>query len=106
MLISAMVSRERKMALAALTGRPAYAWRRPGSEIVKELDFNRMRHLAQVAEKGKFDIFFLADGLSVRNDRMGLEGAKGFSGLTPVCATLVTFRVASVRSFIMAVARQ
>ncbi|MDR8412269.1 NtaA/DmoA family FMN-dependent monooxygenase [Nonomuraea sp. 3-1Str] len=39
-------------------------WSDPGSG--SQLDFDSFRHLAQTAERGKFDFFFLAEGLRLR----------------------------------------
>src|SRR6201996_1184657 len=45
-------------------GHPEAAWRRPGSRLESQLDFEHYRHAAAVAEAGKLDSVFLADTLA------------------------------------------
>ena len=73
-----MKSSKKRMALAVLPTSAPYSWRYEKAHPEGDLDFEVYRHLAQTAERGMFDIFFLADGVSLREDRMGLEGMKGF----------------------------
>jgi len=40
-------------------------------EAGSQIDFSTFRHVAQTAERGKFDFFFLAEGLILR-ERLGL----------------------------------
>jgi alkanesulfonate monooxygenase len=56
---------------------PPFAWRSHHDPNNVQLDFSYYKRLAQTAERGKFHAFFLTDGLSVREDRIGLEGMKG-----------------------------
>jgi FMN-dependent oxidoreductase (nitrilotriacetate monooxygenase family) len=54
------------------------AWRHPASDPENSLDVRHFIHLAQVAERGKLDSIFFADGVAVRgnvrhNSQGGLE---------------------------------
>jgi FMN-dependent oxidoreductase (nitrilotriacetate monooxygenase family) len=51
------------------TGHHVAAWRHPDSHADGGLDFAHYRQLAQTAERAKFDMVFLADGVAVRRDR-------------------------------------
>ena len=56
------------------------AWRHPASDPSRAHDVRHFIHLAQVAERGKLDSIFFADGVAVRgNVRHGSQG-----GLDPV----------------------
>lgn len=46
-------------------GQHIAAWRHPGSNAFGPLNFEHYKRLAQTAERGLFDAFFLADGLGV-----------------------------------------
>ncbi len=50
------------------TGHHVAAWRHPDSDADGGLDFTHYKRLAQTAEKAKFDMAFLADGVAVRRD--------------------------------------
>ena len=52
------------------TGHHVAAWLHPGSQIDAGTNFQHYVHLAQLAERGKFDLMFLADGLAVRDGDM------------------------------------
>ncbi len=43
------------------------AWRYPGAWADANFNFDRLRHLIQTLERGKFDAFFMADHLAVLN---------------------------------------
>ncbi|GHO84056.1 LLM class flavin-dependent oxidoreductase [Dictyobacter formicarum] len=51
------------------TGHHVAAWRHPDAREDGGLDFVHYRHLAQTAERAKFDMVFLADGVAVRRDQ-------------------------------------
>jgi N-acetyl-S-(2-succino)cysteine monooxygenase len=85
-----MTAKNRKMALAVLPSGPPFAWRYPKAEAEGRMDVELYQHLARTAERGKFDIFFLADGYSVREDRIGLAGMKGFSAVHFEALTLLS----------------
>ncbi|GCE30024.1 monooxygenase [Dictyobacter alpinus] len=51
------------------TGHHVAAWRHPDSRADGGLDFAHYRQLAQTAERAKFDMVFLADGVAVRRDQ-------------------------------------
>ena len=44
-------------------------WEHP--EAGSQIDFETFRHVAQTAERGRFDYFFLAEGLALR-ENLGL----------------------------------
>jgi alkanesulfonate monooxygenase len=50
------------------TGHHVAAWRHPDAKADGGLDFAHYRQLAQTAERAKFDMVFLADGVAVRRD--------------------------------------
>ena len=57
----------RKIRLGAFlpgAGQHIAAWRHPGSNEAGPLNFEHYKRLAQTAERGLFDAFFLADGLA------------------------------------------
>ncbi|WP_155888230.1 MULTISPECIES: LLM class flavin-dependent oxidoreductase [Cupriavidus] len=49
------------------TGHHVAAWMHPGSQIDAGTNFQHYVKLAQTAERGKFDLMFLADSLAVRD---------------------------------------
>ena len=51
------------------SGHHAAAWRHPNAWAEHGLDFPNYRQLAQTAERAKFDMVFLADGVAVRRDQ-------------------------------------
>ena len=50
------------------TGHHVAAWRHPDAKADGGLDFAHYRQLAQTAERAKFDMVFLADGVAVRRE--------------------------------------
>jgi N-acetyl-S-(2-succino)cysteine monooxygenase len=50
------------------TGHHVAAWRHPDADADGGLDFAHYKRLAQTAERAKFDMVFLADGVAVRRD--------------------------------------
>jgi alkanesulfonate monooxygenase len=90
------------MVLAALNSSAPYGWRYGRAHGSSDVDFDLFRHLAQTAERGKFDIYFLADGLSVginvREDRVGLRALKGFG-------TVVNFEAVTLLSALSVVTK-
>ncbi|OTG84188.1 nitrilotriacetate monooxygenase [Acinetobacter sp. ANC 4558] len=78
----------RKIRLGAFiptTGQHIAAWRLPNSQPERHLDFEWVKEQVQTAERGLFDAYFLADGLSVN---LGLSESLGVSdkvaGFEPV----------------------
>ncbi len=67
-----------KMALAVIPKGSPFSWRSPGAHAEGDLDFEHYKQVARIVERGKFDAIFLADSLSIREDRIGLEGIAGF----------------------------
>lgn len=59
----------RKMKLGAFLPAPGHhiaAWRHPNARADGGLDFEHYRQLAETAERGKFDLIFLSDGVAIR----------------------------------------
>jgi alkanesulfonate monooxygenase SsuD/methylene tetrahydromethanopterin reductase-like flavin-dependent oxidoreductase (luciferase family) len=54
-------------------GQHVAAWRHPQARSNGALNFEHYKQIAQTAERGKFDAFFLADGLALQQ-RRGAEG--------------------------------
>ena len=50
------------------TGHHVAAWRRPDTQVDAGLNFAHYRRIVQTAERAKFDMLFLADGVAVRRD--------------------------------------
>ncbi|MEF9956869.1 MAG: LLM class flavin-dependent oxidoreductase [Acinetobacter sp.] len=78
----------RKIRLGAFipaTGQHVAAWRHPESQPDKAVDFDFIKEQVQLAEKGLFDAYFLADGLAVN---FGQAEKNGYSdkvaGFEPV----------------------
>src|SRR5579859_5047079 len=51
------------------SGHHVAAWRHPDAQADGGHDFAYYRRLAQTAERAKFDMVFLADGVAVRRDQ-------------------------------------
>ena len=60
-------------------GQHVAAWRHPQAQSNGALNFEHYKQIAQTAERGKFDAFFLADGLALQQ-RRGAEGRTAFGG--------------------------
>jgi FMN-dependent oxidoreductase (nitrilotriacetate monooxygenase family) len=50
------------------TGHHVAAWRHPDAQADAGINIQHYRQIARTAERGKFDLIFLADGVSVRGD--------------------------------------
>ena len=48
------------------TGHHVASWRHPGAQADAGVNFKHYIEIAQTAERGKFDMFFLADNVAVR----------------------------------------
>ncbi|MBC1241505.1 LLM class flavin-dependent oxidoreductase [Nostoc sp. 2RC] len=55
------------------SGHHVAAWRHPNAQADGGLNFQHYKQLAQTAERGKFDMLFLADGLAVWDRGQGRE---------------------------------
>ena len=68
------MTKSTKMALGMLIGQAAgghvAAWRHPDSNANGATDIDYFRHLAQEAERGLFDLFFIADTPAARTDNL------------------------------------
>ncbi len=74
-----MTSNQKKMSLAVIPNGAGYAWRYGDGKATEKLDFNFYKQAAQAAERGLFDIVFIADSYGIREDRVGLSALKGLS---------------------------
>jgi FMN-dependent oxidoreductase (nitrilotriacetate monooxygenase family) len=66
-----MSSKKGQLKLGAFlmnTGHHVAAWRHPDAWAEHGLEFKQYKQLAQTAERAKFDMAFLADGVAVRRD--------------------------------------
>jgi FMN-dependent oxidoreductase (nitrilotriacetate monooxygenase family) len=72
-----MSSPKKHLALAVIPKGASFSWRFGGADAESDLSFAQYKHMAQTVERGKFDVIFLADSLSVREDRIGMEKLKG-----------------------------
>ena len=64
-----MTNSNREMKLGAffmIPGHHVAAWRHPKAEAHHVMNFDFIKRLAQTAERGKFDMIFLADGYSIK----------------------------------------
>ncbi|HEX3735997.1 MAG TPA: LLM class flavin-dependent oxidoreductase, partial [Solirubrobacterales bacterium] len=82
------------------TGHHEAAWRLPGARRAAPLDFEHYRHAAAIAERGKLDSIFFADGLAtgmdVRRNLMGvLEPIGLLAGLAAVTSRIGLIATAS-----------
>jgi FMN-dependent oxidoreductase (nitrilotriacetate monooxygenase family) len=71
---------QKKMFLATIPTGNAHSWRYPGAHAESDIDFEFYRHIAETVERGKFDMIFFADSVSVRHDRIGWDHLKGSGG--------------------------
>lgn len=79
----------RKIRLGAFipsNGQHVAAWRLPEASPERSLDFDYVKELVQTAERGLFDAYFLADGLSVNfgaSEKIGVSSkSAGFEPVT------------------------
>lgn len=76
-----MSNRPSRMSLGAFvheTGQHVAAWRHPDAFPESGMNFAHAKHVAQAAERGKFDLLFLADGAAV--SIFGNEASRGRVG--------------------------
>ena len=76
-----MTSRPSRMSLGAFvheTGQHVAAWRHPDAFPESGMNFAHAKYVAQSAERGKFDLLFLADGAAV--SIFGNEASRGRVG--------------------------
>lgn len=65
------MAQDRKMKLAAYligTGMHVASWRHPASSPNASIDVKALQRLSKIAEKGKFDIAFVADSLAINHE--------------------------------------
>ena len=99
-----MISAPKRMALALLPTSAPFSWRHSAAQAESDLNFDHVKHLAQTAERGKFDILFLADSYGLREDRLGLGGMTGFGNMLDFEALTLLGALASVTTHIGLVA--
>ena len=69
----------KQMKLGAFFNVPGHhfaSWRIPSTEPERTLDLDYFTELAQIAERGKFDTIFFADGLGAQPDEYTVSGIK------------------------------
>jgi alkanesulfonate monooxygenase len=69
-----MLTPPRQMKLAVLCNTGPFVWLDPGAQSESDMDFGLYVHLAKTAERGRFDILFLADGVGIKT--RGLDSAQ------------------------------
>src|SRR4051794_10020809 len=78
----------KQIALGALFHTPgrAGAWRRPDTVPADEMRIGHYAEMAQLLEKGMFDIFFIADSPATRTDHLDMWARSPLfqNGLEPV----------------------
>lgn len=71
-----MSTNKKQLRLGAFLPGPGHhiaAWRHPDAQADGGLNFQHYRRVAQTAERGKFDMIFLADGVAVWDHGQGME---------------------------------
>lgn len=71
-----MSTNKKQLRLGAFLPGPGHhiaAWRHPDAQADGGLNFQHYRQIAQTAERGKFDMVFLADGVAVWDHGQGME---------------------------------
>ncbi len=71
----------KKLVLALVPKAAPFSWRHGSSGADADLNFDYFTRIAQLAERGRFDMIFIPDSLSVRADRAGLDGLKGYGNM-------------------------
>ncbi|MBD2434691.1 MULTISPECIES: LLM class flavin-dependent oxidoreductase [Fischerella] len=70
------MSKKRQLKLGAFlmsSGHHVAAWRHPQARADGGLNFQHFQQIAQMAERGKFDMIFFADGVAVRQRGQGTD---------------------------------
>jgi alkanesulfonate monooxygenase len=65
-LDDAMPTAQRQMKIAVLCNTGPFVWLDPSARSESDMDFGLLAHMAKKAERGKFDILFLADGVGIK----------------------------------------
>ena len=77
-----MSSTKRQVCLAALLHGGRFAWKYGAAQAEGDLDLDMYLSLARTAERGCFDIIFLADGYSIKDDGLTPQAASSLSTVT------------------------
>lgn len=67
-----MLSPPRQIKLAVLCNTGPFVWIDPSAQSESDMDFGLYVHLAKTAERGRFDILFLADGVGIKTRGLNL----------------------------------
>jgi len=81
------MSQKRQIRLGAFISGPGHhvaAWRHPQSKADGRFNFEHLKGVTQLAERGLFDAVFLADGLASRNRPSADGRTSGGAGFEPV----------------------
>ncbi len=70
---------KRQVRLAVLLHGGRFSWKYPDARAEGDLDIEMYTSLAQTAERGRFDIIFMADGYSIKDDGLGPDALRGMS---------------------------
>jgi FMN-dependent oxidoreductase (nitrilotriacetate monooxygenase family) len=99
-----MKPKRRKLLLATIpTGSP-YSWRQAGAHAESDPDLDFYRHMAKTVERGKFDLLFFGDSVSVRHDHIGWDRLKGSGGCNYPDAMIMQGVMATLTSHVGLVA--
>lgn len=74
-----MSKAKRQICLAVLLHGGRFSWKYPGARAEGDLDIEMYKDLARTAERGRFDIIFMADGYSIKDDGLGPEALRSMS---------------------------
>ncbi len=74
-----MNDRKRQICLAVLLHGGRFSWKYPEARAEGDHDIEMYKELARTAERGCFDIIFMADGYSIKDDGMDPEALRSMS---------------------------
>ena len=90
----------RRITLAVLLHSGRYTWKHPGAWAEGDLDLDRYLDLARTAERGLFDIMFLADAYSIKDDGLKPDALRGLSAMIQFEPTVLFGALATVTKHI------
>ena len=74
-----MSETKRRICLAVLLHGGRFSWKYPDARAEGDHDIEMYKDLARTAERGRFDIIFMADGYSIKDDGLGPEALRSMS---------------------------
>ncbi|WP_428375120.1 LLM class flavin-dependent oxidoreductase [Lichenicoccus sp.] len=72
---------KRQVCLAVLLHGGRFSWKYPAAKAEGDHDIEMYKALAQTAERGRFDIIFMADGYSTKDDGLAPDALRSMSTL-------------------------